>query len=330
MKDYVRKIIYLFAASRHGRKLNEEVHWWLVDARHADEKEAALSDLWEKTEEKADESTWLSLSKVYGRLEYKKRHTAAPVLRRLWKYAAAVVLLIVSVSTTFFLTKNAYSEVAMVECFTSAGDMKTIELPDGSIVQTNSGTLLLYPETFKGDTRTVYLMGEANFKVKKNSRQPFIVRSGTMAVTALGTEFNIFAYPENDKMIATLIHGKVKVDCNNGAESYILNPAQQVIYHLGSKQSTLGETDLEDVTAWQRGMYVFRGSTIKDIFSALERRYAVTFQYNASSFNEDKYNFRFREKSEITDVMTIIEAVVGGFTYKIEGDICYIKSTRKK
>ena len=42
-----------------------------------------------------------------------------------------------------------YSEVAMIEKFTPAGDMITIELPDGSKVQTNSGTLLLYPEAFK-------------------------------------------------------------------------------------------------------------------------------------------------------------------------------------
>ena len=35
-----------------------------------------------------------------------------------------------------------------------------------------------YPEAFKGDTRTVYLVGEANFKVKKDPEKPFIVRSG--------------------------------------------------------------------------------------------------------------------------------------------------------
>ncbi|WP_373840624.1 FecR family protein, partial [Bacteroides heparinolyticus] len=181
-----------------------------------------------------------------------------------------------------------------------------------------------------GKTRTVYLVGEANFKVKKNSVQPFVVKSGTMAVTALGTEFNVFAYPESDKMIATLIHGKIKVDCDNGVESYILNPAQQVVYHSKMKQGRLLEADLEDVTAWQKGLVVFRGFTIKEILATLERRYAVTFQYNASAFNEDKYNFRFHEKSDIADIMAIIQEVVGGFTYEMEGDTCYIKNNRKK
>ena len=67
MKDYVQKIIRAFAASRHDRKLTAEIHRWLVDETHADEKEAALHDLWEETEATKDASTRASLSKVYER-----------------------------------------------------------------------------------------------------------------------------------------------------------------------------------------------------------------------------------------------------------------------
>lgn len=250
---------------------------------------------------------------------------------RVWQYAAtAVVVLAVAISGTFYFTKDMYSEIAMVEKFTPAGNMNIIELPDGSKVQTNSGTILLYPEVFKGDTRTVYLIGEANFKVKKNPEQPFIVKSTTMSVTALGTEFNVMAYPENEEIVATLIHGKIKVDCNNGKESYILNPGQQVTYLRTTSKSLLADANLEDVTAWQKGMFVFRGATMKEILSTLERRYAITFQYNANLFNEDKYNFRFRENSSIKEIMDVMQEVVGGFDYKVEKDICYIKATRKK
>lgn len=334
MKDYVRKIIRVFAAFRHEQRLTEEVHQWLVDETHADEKEKALCDLWETTTEKADATTWDSLSKVYERVGLNNQPAGKSYvlsIRKIHRYAAAaVVLLAVSISTTFLLTRKVYSDIAMVERFTPAGEMETIELPDGSTVQTNSGTLLLYPETFEGKTRTVYLVGEANFKVRKNSARPFVVKSAAMAVTALGTEFNVFAYPESDKMIATLIHGKIKVDCGNGAESYILNPAQQVVYHSKTGEGRLVEADLEDVTAWQKGLAVFRGFTIKEILATLERRHAVTFQYNAGVFNEDRYNFRFHEKSDIADIMAIIREVVGGFTYEMEGDICRIKSNRKK
>ena len=62
----------------------------------------------------------------------------------------------------------------------------------------------------------------------------------------------------------------------------------------------------------------------------MERRYAMTFQYNANLFNDDKYNFRFRENSSIKEVMDVMQEVVGGFDYKIEEDICYIKAIKKK
>lgn len=331
MKNYIQKIINVFTASEHSENVTKEVHQWLLDDEHVNEKETALNTLWKETEGKVDVGTWTSLAKVYDKLGVGQQEAKPRFRMRVWQYAAtAVVVLAVAISGTFYFTKDMYSEIAMVEKFTPAGNMNIIELPDGSKVQTNSGTILLYPEVFKGDTRTVYLIGEANFKVKKNPEQPFIVKSTTMSVTALGTEFNVMAYPENDEIIATLIHGKIKVECNNGKESYILNPGQQVTYLRTTSKSLLADANLEDVTAWQKGMFVFRGATMKEILSTLERRYAITFQYNANLFNEDKYNFRFRENSSIKEIMDVMQEVVGGFDYKVEKDICYIKATRKK
>lgn len=74
----------------------------------------------------------------------------------------------------------------MVEKFTSYGELNSVVLPDGSTVQTNSGTLLFYPESFKGDTRTVYLMGEANFKVKKNPRSTLYCKIGNSVCHGIG------------------------------------------------------------------------------------------------------------------------------------------------
>ena len=278
MKNYIQRIIRLFAASDPDKKVTGEIHRWLLGQEHAEEKETALHDLWNETEGKVDQTTWDSLASVYAKVGANSGSRHQPRIRFAY-YAAAIALLIVSVSVTFQMTKQHFSEAPLIENITPDGCLNTLRLPDGSIVQTNSGSILLYPEKFKGETRTVYLIGEANFKVKKNTGQPFIVRSGTMAVTALGTEFNVAAYPE---MIATLIHGKIKVECDNGKESYIVTPGQQVTYHKSTGKSKLAEANIEDVTAWQKGMYVFRGVTMSAILNELERRYAVTFQYNAN------------------------------------------------
>ena len=281
MKNYIQKIINVFTASEHSENVTKEVHQWLVDEEHADEKDTALNTLWKETEGKVDAGTWTSLENVYHKVgvsaDTKKQYRLFP-----WKYAAAVAMFVITVSGTFLLTKNAFEEktVAMIEQYIPDGKTHEFELPDGSRVHVNSGTLLLYPDAFKGDTRTVYLIGEADFKVKKNPDKPFIVRSANMSVTALGTEFNVAAYPEDPEIVATLIQGKVKVDYEQSDNSYILSPGQQVVYNRKTAQSKVADANLEDVTAWKRGQIIFRGSTMEEILLTLERRFDITFQYN--------------------------------------------------
>lgn len=329
MKDYVQKLINLFASSEQNAKNTADVQRWLADDEHRAEKDEALRTLWQETEAKADDGIWSSLATIYNKVGY---GTMSPSVRRFkWWHiaAAAVVLVAITSASTFFLSSaNRSAEVAMVENATSKGEMRNLILPDGSMVQANSSTVLLYPETFDGKTRTVFLIGEANFKVKKNPDQPFIVRSTTFSVTALGTEFDVQAYPDSKTITATLIHGKVKVSCTDKGRNYILMPGQQIIYDKEAGKEKLYNVDLEDVTAWQQGVLVFRGTRTQEVLNTIERRYGVSFVYNQKLFNNDKFNFRFREKSSLTEILDVMKVVVGGFKYHIKGDICYLKSSK--
>lgn len=160
--------------------------------------------------------------------------------------------------------------------------------------------------------------------MKKNPKKPFVVRSNSVSITALGTEFNVMAYPNRDEIIATLIHGKIKVDCNGGNQSHILFPGQQLIYNK-SGDTHLSLANLDDITAWQRGILVFRGTNMKDILQIIEQKCDVTFQYPPSLFNNDKFNFSFKEKSSLKEIMNVLMIVVGGFDYELNGRICHLK-----
>ena len=54
MKNYIQRIIRLFATSDPDPKLTGEIHRWLLDQEHAGEKETALHDLWNETEGRVD------------------------------------------------------------------------------------------------------------------------------------------------------------------------------------------------------------------------------------------------------------------------------------
>ena len=87
----------------------------------------------------------------------------------------------------------------------------------------NAGSVLKYPKEFKGDTREVYLTGEAFFDVVKNPARPFIIHTSSIDVKVLGTKFNVKAYP-NDKTVETsLVQGSVEVFVKNRpGEKYLL------------------------------------------------------------------------------------------------------------
>lgn len=194
-------------------------------------------------------------------------------------------------------------------------------------VQLNSKSTLLYPKQFTGKERCVYLVGEANFKVKPDKKHPFIVKSDDFQVTALGTEFNVSAYPENQEISTALLSGSVLVEWGNLTQRTVLQPDEQLTYDKENRQFRVVHPDMADVTAWQRGELVFNEMTVEDIIRVLERKYNYTFVYSLNQLKKDRLSFRFKDKAPLAEVMDIIVDVAGNLKFKIEGDKCYI--TRK-
>ena len=317
MKDYFKEILDLFAEHPQDKESVDAVHSWLADSSDAEEKDAAMKGLWETTSGASDiEEINRSLAAVYAKAGKKPAPSRKP-LRIAFRYAAAAALLAVSVLSTWYLTKESVSTV-MAEAETHSGCRKTVVLSDGTSVQMNSSSILLYPEKFTGSKRQVFLVGEADFKVAKDARHPFVVSLGAMDVTALGTEFNISSYPEDRHTIATLIEGSIMVECGENKENvYILEPGKQLVYEKDKAAGTVTDADMEAVTAWQEGLLLFRSVTLDEVAKALQRKFGMHFIPD-SDLGDDKYNFKFREDAALKDVLEIMSAVVKGLDYSID------------
>jgi transmembrane sensor len=95
--------------------------------------------------------------------------------------AAALVLGVLSVTTGLTPFSNRPT-------FTVRPNQQT--LPDGSVVELNSGAEILV--SFSPDQRGVRLLrGEALFIVAKNAVRPFVVTAGAVEVLAVGTAFAV-------------------------------------------------------------------------------------------------------------------------------------------
>lgn len=318
MNEYVNKILKLFRKTAKSENTIQDFHEWLINDEQADEKEEALHHLWNEPNQISEAETKKALIQFKSKFNSKNTKTKHLVL---WRYAAAIVA-IVCITTAYILTNNPVGEVNFVESYSLIGEVRIITLPDGSIVKTNSSSILVYPEDFGQKSRTIYLTGEANFQVIKNAKIPFIVKSKNFSVTALGTEFNVSSYPNDNYYRTTLLEGSIKIENSEEEIAHILEVEDQFLYNKETTEYSIEKANVEDVTAWQRGELVFREATLEEILKVLERQYGVIFHNNSK--NTDIYNFKFQRNAPLEKVLDVMDNVSDDFNYKLVDDICYI------
>ena len=237
MKNYFQKIITLFTGNDYPESTQQDFYKWLVDEEHTVEKDEALQKLWDDAHKRgtaADmQESYELLKKNAGIPSVPRKRTIRPI--HIWQ-AVAAVLFIVAASSVYLSTIGKDTEANLIQQYIPTAEIRTLTLPDGTQVQLNSQSTLLYPQNFTGKNRSVFLIGEANFKVKPDKRHPFIVKSNDFQVTALGTEFNVSAYPENPVLAATLISGSVLVEYNDLKSQVILKPNEKLAYNKDTRR----------------------------------------------------------------------------------------------
>src|SRR5262249_7420820 len=91
---------------------------------------------------------------------------------------------------------------------TAVGEQRSLELPDGSLVYLNARSTVTLE--FDDSMREIRLTeGEALFKVARDSKRPFQVRTRDALVRALGTQFNVAS--ESSGTRVAVLEGRVQV-----------------------------------------------------------------------------------------------------------------------
>lgn len=160
---------------------------------------------------------------------------------------------------------------------TPRGSMFRVELSDGSRVWINSATVLKYPTVFAGNTREVYLSGQAYFEVAQEKDRPFVVNGEKVRVKVLGTSFDMMNYKDDETVRTTLTQGAVSVMSDNA--SVVIHPGQQAALDTGAKRFRLMKPDLNEVLAWKDGKFRFSDANIKSVMRQIARWYDVTVEY---------------------------------------------------
>ncbi|WP_454694527.1 FecR family protein [Achromobacter aegrifaciens] len=177
-------------------------------------------------------------------------------------FAAACAVLVLGGGYGWYRWDNTAGYVLSVS--TAAGEVRQLDLPDGSHVALNFGSTLevrYYPRR----RELVLNQGEGFFDVAADTGRPFTVDARQSRITVVGTAFNV--RNTADEVIVKVSHGRVRVqpdrdkarpELSLGAEQGVTVDARNATY-----QAVAAVPD--GVGGWRNGRLVYRRTPLGEV-----------------------------------------------------------------
>jgi transmembrane sensor len=230
------------------------------------------------------------------------------------------------------------------------GAKSMVNLSDGSRVWLNAGSSIRYPVNFNRNNRDIYLEGEGYFIVAKNKKLAFRVHTSNLVVQAIGTEFNVKAYPEEGRVETTLVKGSVSIMGSHlNKETILMKPNQKISFYTGqpvqvaSLQAHTPAVELphppprikiennintDVVTSWKEKRWVFSRESLGALAIKLERQYDMQVIF----VDDEIKNFHLSgalEEESIEQVLQAIQLTLP-IQFEVKHNIVYLSTDKKK
>lgn len=327
------------------KSFNHFVYSWVV-AGNSGNFDYDSNLLWNRIESeiKSEDENESQYSIQKNNFIFKLRHVA------IW-----LLMIGLTSAVTWFIAKPDDIKTKTTEYIVPKGSKSTIKLPDGSVVWLNAGSKLVYANNFDQKERNVYLTGEAYFSVVTNKEKPFKVHTSDLIVRALGTKFNVKAYPEEKTITTTLEEGIIDVQIIKGGKDYksreikikpnerlvfiksgespkdiaVTKPAEEVkkIQRINDNIKVELDVNTQLYTSWKSDKWVIEGLTLKCLAPMLERRYNMKIYFANDGLDQYKFTGILQNETveQILDVLTYTAPI----KYDIVKDSVYLKLDHK-
>ena len=253
---------------------------------------------------------------------------------RNWQWVAMVAVLLSALSVGSWI----YKDEPLPSRMTAVDEKKPestfftgkqfVHLPDGSTVLLNEGSKLSYSASFGKKTRKVILSGEGYFDVGHDLSKPFQVVTGKVTTTALGTAFNVKAYPGEAEIKVTVARGRVRVG-NDERTFGIISPDQQISVNTVTNDFTKTNLKAEKAEVWKSEYLILDDVSLKDAARTIGEKYHVKIMLANDDLKKCRITATFLDGENLDQVLTVVTGVVQatyimqpGGSVRIEGKGC--------
>ena len=183
-----------------------------------------------------------------------------------------------------------------------------VVLPDGSEVTVNANSKLIYPTNFAGNTREVFLEGEAYFKVEKGNK-PFIVNNSGIKINVYGTEFNVNTIDENT-IETVLVSGSLGVSNKINEHITKIKPNQKSLFNIKDNSNTVSNVDPKDYLSWMSDYFMFNGEKLVDVIYDFEKWYGVDMKFLSKEYKDIIITGSFSKETALDQILLTIGKTV--------------------
>lgn len=241
--------------------------WLEVNPRHEEEYQAML-EIWQLSE-LLPPTPQVQPNLVVSPAPHRARRQRRPRNGR--RIAAMAAGLLVAIGAVWSAGWSAGLLPSRVGYYAAQPAPRLVELADGSKVELNSNSQLVFAD-FR-DRRSAWLKsgGEAYFQVAHDTLQPFSVWTDNGSVRVTGTRFNVWT--DSRQMLVTLLEGSVVVSPPDSVDgnSAQLTPGMQARYLKGSERIELAQVAPAGAIAWTEGKLVIDDLTLQAAIPLINR-----------------------------------------------------------
>ena len=271
------------------------------------------------------------LDRIHHQISLEKQEQEPKAVRRilsLYSKVAAILLIPLIIYSLYQTGKNTSvtgpilkgQKSAYAEIVAPPGARTRFELPDGSTGWLNSSSKLKFPVKFTGKERRLELTGEAWFSVVKNPDVPFVVSASGVEVIAVGTKFDVLAYPDQQNVEVTLESGKVLINRKTAFSTKRIAEMKPGDHVVVSKEATKVKKEKklkpQQFTAWRNGKLIIRNDKMTDVAKKLERWYNVKINIKDKEIEDYVYRATFQDET-IDEILRLLK-LTSPIDYKVK------------
>jgi len=299
--DEMKQVEVWIDASSQNKAIYENLKRVWADSTELAVPELDMNESWERLSRKID-----------------KKDTPGKVIKlNSWlKVAATVSVLIIS---TYFIYTSLYLEKS-VSIVALENDLE-YQLPDQSKIKLGKGSSIHFKKSFGTTNRNLELKGTAYFEVKRDTVNPFSIKTGNTLTRVLGTSFILSQDSLNDRIILSVLTGKVSFSIPETNEN-ILEKGQSAI-----ATDSISLSDDPNLSSWYTRKLQFKGTAASKVLESLTYVYGIQLLdtdriLKSCALTAEIENMPIHEVLELLEFTWNVHFEKSGNGYKITGTGC--------